>query len=111
MGVVGADDVEVERSPVSDRREMVGGVDLVAPHRFGGVVARRKSDRNQVDRAKQQTATLFRSRRLGMPLDRIDRLGGDVQLAAGTSITMAMPMPPPMQSDATPFPPPRLRNS
>jgi hypothetical protein len=96
---------------VPDRGEMVGGIDLVATQWLGRVVPCGHSEDNQLAGTEQQAATLFGSRGICVPLDRRDNVGRDLQLAAGTSITMAIPMPPPMQSDATPLPPPRFRNS
>ena len=111
MRVIRTDNIETECSRLPNGGEMICRVDLIAPHRLSRVVSCRKRGCNQVGRAEQETATLLGSRRLRVPLHCVDGVSGDLQLAAGTSITIAMPMPPPMQSDATPLPPPRFRNS
>src|SRR5687767_7915726 len=79
MGVVRADNVETEFPCLTNRREMVGWVDLVAPQRLSGVVSCRKRDRDQVGRAEEEPATLLGSRRHGVALHCIDRVSRDLQ--------------------------------
>ncbi|SRR6266567_3489177 len=106
MGMVCADNFAPGRPRAPDRREVIRGLDLKArrapPH-----VACADGIFHHVRRADQQAAAFVRPLFHGV---RDNPVENGLTYSHRTSITMAVPMPPPMQSDAAPRPPPRLCN-
>lgn len=111
--MIGADHVESPRARAADGREMVFRVYFIPPLPIGRPVVRAHGLRNGLSRAEQQPATLLRR---GLPRVRLDgrqHASRDLHpraasVLAGTSITIAIPIPPPMHNPATPLPPPRF---
>lgn len=107
MRMICANDVLSALAGQPDGRQVVVRVDKVTPRGVVGDVARPDGGVNPRVIADQQAAAFLRRRLAGV----FDDGGGDAIRQCHTSITIAMPMPPPMHREATPRPPPRLRSA
>ncbi len=99
MRVVEADDLEPARARVSQRLEVVGRIDQEACCRCLGDVSSRHSLDDLLAAAEQKTAALVRRGGVRVRDNRTSYFG---LRTYRLSMAMAMPMPPPMHSDATP---------
>ena len=125
MRMVRADDRAALLTAAANLGEVGLGRDLVATERIGGDVLDGNGFEDRLVGADEQPAAFARMLGRGVRGDGVERRLRDrrdgcparqeirVRLAqaAGTSMTMAMPMPPPMQSAATPLPPPCARSA
>lgn len=82
-------------------------VDKIAPRWVIGDIASRQRLHNRRGGAKKQTATLVGSRLPCVLQNGVSH----ATIKRHTSMTMAIPMPPPMHRLATPRPPPRFRSA
>jgi hypothetical protein len=101
--VIEADDVEPALAGRAQRREVIGRVDQKSRRRLVSEVPRPHRRDHLSAAAQQQAATLIGRRLPGVKDDRVSyfrlRTSYFLQMA---STAMAIPIPPPMQSDATP---------
>ena len=104
MGVIGADDLQRLLARLADGVKVILWLDDESAPRIRGSVSRCDGSNHMVP-STQQEATAF-VRRLPSRVSE-DRVFGRLR-QNHTSTTIAMPIPPPMQSAATPRPPPRL---
>src|SRR5918992_5048961 len=104
MRVVGADDGKSCTPGLADRGEMAGRV-YFELHGTPADVLHRVALFDRRVRSDQQTAALERRVRTRVRDDGIDNGAPHTHYTASTII--AIPMPPPMQRDAAPLPPPR----
>lgn len=105
--MITADDLLAARTRQANRGEMIAWIHQVSARWFGGEVARRDRRGEALVVADQQPAAFKRRGGASVP----DHGFCDAVWKNHTSITMAMPIPPPMQSPATPRPPPRFRSA
>jgi len=99
MRVIKADDLEPAFACVPPGREVIRGIDQELRCRLFGDVPRPHGLDDLVAASKQQTAALVRR---GLTRMRDDRTSYFELRTYKLSTAMAMPMPPPMHSDATP---------
>lgn len=101
MRVVEADDGEAARAGVAPGVNVGPRIDQETPRRIGREV--RRSDRlaDLVGGADEYAAALTRQRRAGVFGDLVER-GRRNPNGYNASTAIAIPIPPPMQSDATP---------
>ena len=103
MRVIEADDLESTFAGCSPSVEVIFGVHQEPHCRIVGDVARPRRLGNGAAAAQQQAAALVRRR---FPCVRHDLTDDFIihngQLTIHTSIAIAIPIPPPMQSEATP---------
>jgi len=104
MRVVEADDFEPFRAGHADAVDMIPGVDQETRRRIVGDIASPNSLDDLAATAQQQAAALVWCGLAGVSDDRRGRVGVQVYdfRCQRASTIIAMPMPPPMQSDATP---------
>ena len=102
--MVGADDLLAASSGGTDGGEMVHRVDHVTAERFVSDVTRADGFDDAVGVTNQETAALLWRGFARM----VDDGGCDAVRQRHTSITIAIPIPPPIQRLATPRPPPRF---
>ena len=108
--MIRADDLQAKRPGVANSREMVAGVDPIAPLPIVREIARSDARVDRVSRAEEEAAAFLRGSFARVRLEVDDHVGRNRHHLA-TSITIAMPMPPPMHNAATPLPPPRFFNA
>ena len=95
-----ADDGQTAIARLAARVDVRGRLDHKAIRIVRRVRCAHRFDDRRVD-AEQQAAALGRQRVAGVVDDGIERRSGDAN-GYNASTTMAMPIPPPMHSDATP---------
>ncbi len=98
MRVIEADDVEAEAPPFPPGLDVILRVDQKSIG-IRGKISRPAGLGDAVGRSKQQAAALGRCSLARMGDDGVERGPTDDHRA---SMTIAMPMPPPMHNDATP---------
>lgn len=104
VGVIGANDLKTRCSSAADGREMGSWIDLIPPQTIRSHVRGSHHVNYFSGMAEQQPAALFRcglDRVLQHPVVECRRHADDV--AHTRSITIAVPIPPPMHNDATPY--------
>lgn len=107
MRVVDADDLEGALSRAANDSKMLTRIHDITAHRIIGGVTCGDRFENLVPIPQQQSAAFCRAVLPGVRDDGLFDVCGEPH----TSITIAMPMPPPMQRLATPRPPPRFFNA
>jgi hypothetical protein len=101
MRVVEAGDRQAEDSGVTERLDVGSGIDEESTRRIAGDIWTANGF-DDVRRASDKQAAAFeRHRGAGVRGDVIERSGRDANRYRASTAT-AMPIPPPMQSDATP---------
>ena len=114
MGMIEADDLERPRTGGPNGPEMIGGIDHEAGRGIGGDVARADRLDNRILTAQQQPAAFVRRSFPRVGDDGVVTVkrechprafitNSEFQIHNSTfSTAMAIPMPPPMHSEATP---------
>src|SRR5438874_4705852 len=112
MRVVRATDGAARRARATNGREVIRGIDQEPGCALAQVACRIRLV-DLIAGSEQQTAAFVRDLAPRMGDDLVDHLLPDPHAAhlATHSTIMAVPMPPPMQSEAAPRPPPRARSA
>jgi hypothetical protein len=102
MRVVEADDGEAARARTAASVDVRLGIQKVAAHRVDGKILAGNRFDDLGGCSDEQPAAFLRRGGAGVRRDRLERERRHAK-SYNASTAIAMPMPPPMQSDATPY--------